>query len=81
VVAFADGGIPEVVANGTSGCLVQPFDGTAFTAAISRLLREPALRREMGRAATDYVRRRHDLNQNYRVVEQILIKLSASIRK
>jgi phosphatidylinositol alpha-1,6-mannosyltransferase len=72
VVAFADGGVPEVVADGTSGYLVRAFDGAAFGAAISRLLGEPDLRRKMGRAAADYVRRRHDLDHNYRVIETTL---------
>lgn len=72
VVAFADGGVPEVVADGTSGYLVRPFDGAAFGAAISRLLGDPDLRRKMGWAAADYVRRRHDLDHNYRAVEAIL---------
>jgi len=72
VVAFDDGGVPEVVADGTSGYLVPPFDGGAFNAAISRLLGGSDLRREMGRAAGDYVRRRHDLDHNYGVVEATL---------
>jgi phosphatidyl-myo-inositol dimannoside synthase len=72
VVAFADGGVPEVVADGTSGYLVRPFDGAAFGAAISRLLGDSNLRRTMGREAGDYVRRRHDLDHNYRVIEATL---------
>jgi len=72
VVAFADGGVPEVVADGTSGYLVRPFDATAFGAAISRLLGDSNLRRKMGRAAGDHVRRRHDLDHNYCVIEETL---------
>jgi len=76
VVAFADGGVPEVVADGTSGYLVPPFDDAAFGAAVSRLLGDASLRREMGRAAGDYVRGRHDLDQNYRVIEATLHALT-----
>lgn len=72
VVAFADGGVPEVVADGTSGYLVRPFDSAAFGAAISRLVGDSNLRRKMGRAAGDCVRRRHDLDHNYRVIETTL---------
>lgn len=72
IVAFADGGVPEVVADGTSGYLVRPFDSAAFGAAISRLLGDSNLRRKMGRAAADCVRRRHDLDHNYGVVEATL---------
>ena len=72
IVAFADGGVPEVVADGTSGYLVRPFDSAAFGAAISRLVGDSNLRRKMGRAAADCVRRRHDLDHNYGVVEATL---------
>jgi glycosyltransferase involved in cell wall biosynthesis len=75
VVAFAEGGVPEVVADGASGYVVRPFDGAAFGAAISRLLGDSTLRREMGRAASDYIRRRHDLDHNYLVVEETLRRL------
>ena len=80
VVAFADGGVPEVVADGTSGYLVRPFDGAAFGAAISRLLGDSDLRSKMGWAAADYVRRRHDLAHNYCAVEAILRGLTVRRR-
>jgi glycosyltransferase involved in cell wall biosynthesis len=75
VVAFADGGVPEVVADGVSGYLVSPFDTRAFNEAIARLLADPTLRKRMGEAAGQYVRRRHDLQKNYRTVEDVLIGL------
>jgi glycosyltransferase involved in cell wall biosynthesis len=78
VVAFADGGVPEVVADGISGYLVPPFDGKEFNEAIERLLVKPALRMTMGAAAMNHIRRRHDLNQNYRLVEDVLLELAAS---
>lgn len=72
VVAFASGGVAEVVADGVSGYLVSPFDGEEFNQAMAGLLTDSAMRKRMGSAAADYVRRRHDLNRNYRVVEEIL---------
>lgn len=42
-IAFAIGGIPEIVENGREGLLVPPGDVTAFAAAHERLL-DPALR-------------------------------------
>lgn len=75
VVAFANGGVPEVVADGVSGYLVQPFDGKGFNQAITRLIDDSGMRRQMGEAARNYVRSRHDLKKNYRVVEDILLDL------
>ena len=75
VVAFANGGVPEVVADGVSGYLVQPFDSKGFNQAITRLIDDSGMRRKMGEAARNYVRGRHDLEKNYRVVEDILLDL------
>jgi glycosyltransferase involved in cell wall biosynthesis len=75
VVAFADGGVPEVVADGICGYLVHPFDAREFNEAIVRLLADEDLRKRMGEAARGYVRNRHDLKSNYRAVEEILLEL------
>ncbi|MGD8315262.1 MAG: glycosyltransferase, partial [Syntrophobacterales bacterium] len=77
VVAFADGGVPEVVADGICGYLVHPFHASEFNEAIGRLLADQDLRKKMGEAARGYVRNRHDLKSNYRVVEEILLELVA----
>src|SRR5262249_45881350 len=50
VVATSAGGIPEVVEDGLTGLLVPPRDHEAMAAAIVRLLKDPALRRQMGEA-------------------------------
>jgi phosphatidylinositol alpha-1,6-mannosyltransferase len=75
VVAFADGGVPEVVAHEVSGYLVRPFDVKSFNQAIARLMDDSRARRQMGKAASNYVRNRHDLKKNYRIVEDILLEL------
>ena len=72
VVAFASGGVPEVVADGVTGHLITPFEGIEFNQAIARLVADTALRKRMGAAASEYVRNRHDLERNYRVVEEVL---------
>jgi glycosyltransferase involved in cell wall biosynthesis len=77
VVAFADGGVPEVVADGICGYLVHPFHASEFNEAIGRLLADQDLRKKMGEAARGYIRNRHDLKSNYRVVEEILLELVA----
>lgn len=50
-VAFAIGGIPEVVESGVSGELVPFGDTAALAAKITQLIRAPSRRRELGRAA------------------------------
>ncbi len=50
VVASRVGGLAEAVVEGGTGLLVPPDDPAALAAALGRLLREPALRRELGRA-------------------------------
>jgi N-acetyl-alpha-D-glucosaminyl L-malate synthase BshA len=55
-VAAAVGGIPEVVVSGSSGLLVPRGDADAFTRAVESLIRDPALRAELGRSAKQRAR-------------------------
>jgi glycosyltransferase involved in cell wall biosynthesis len=50
VIATRAGGLSEAVADGITGVLVRPGDVADLTAAMRRLLAEPALRRRMGEA-------------------------------
>ncbi len=50
VVATRVGGLPDVVADGETGLLVPPRDPGALAEALLRLLQDPALRRQMGKA-------------------------------
>ena len=50
IVATTAGGMPEVVVDGETGLLVPPRDHEAMAAAIVRLLKDDALRRQMGEA-------------------------------
>jgi len=56
VVASAQGGLAEVVADGETGILTPVGDVAALAAAIERLRADPALRAGMGRAAWERVR-------------------------
>jgi glycosyltransferase involved in cell wall biosynthesis len=55
VVGFRAGGIPEAVAEGTTGLLVPPGDAEALAAAAVKMLYNPPGRRKMGAAARDWV--------------------------
>jgi glycosyltransferase involved in cell wall biosynthesis len=55
VVASQVGGLPEVVADGTTGLLVPPDDPSALANAIIALLDDPRWRASMGRAGRQWV--------------------------
>lgn len=59
-VASAVGGVPEVVADGSSGLLVPPGDPAALAAAVTRLLCDDGRRAAMGQAARALAERRFD---------------------
>ena len=72
VVAFDNGGIPEIVNQGKTAYLTSPFDEVVFCKAIKRLLADAGQRTTMGKAAAKHVRCNHDLHQNYLHFEEIL---------
>jgi glycosyltransferase involved in cell wall biosynthesis len=51
VVGAERGGIPDIVTDGINGCLYDPDDGDSLTAAVRRLLGDPAQRRTLRLAA------------------------------
>lgn len=75
VAAFANGGIPEVVQRNVTGLLTPLHDLPAFANAISLLCSDASLRREMGKAGAERVRRVHDLDRNYREMEEKLLEI------
>lgn len=56
--------IPEIVENGVNGILVPPNDATALADAMSRVLRDESLRRELGARARARARDRYDAKKN-----------------
>ena len=56
VVAYSVGGLPEVVADGITGILVEKREPDQLAEAIVRLARDPTLRREMGREGLQRVK-------------------------
>ncbi len=75
VVAFKNGGIPEVVQDKKTGFLVPMYDCPLFSQALRDLLQDPALRSCMGKAAKEYVRAFHDRDNNYQTLETLLVKM------
>jgi glycosyltransferase involved in cell wall biosynthesis len=57
VIAFAVGGLPEVVADGRNGRLVAPGDSEAFASAVVETLRNPARRLSYARGAASSAQR------------------------
>ena len=71
VVAFAVGGIPEVVVPGETGLLVAPGDTAAFARAVLDLLRREEERERMGRAGRARAEALFDVRRTVRTLEDI----------
>ena len=69
IVATATGGIPEVVVDGVTGILVPPRDDASMAAAIVQLLKDAALRQQMGYAG---LARARDLFSSERMLKETL---------
>jgi glycosyltransferase involved in cell wall biosynthesis len=72
VVAGDEGGVSALVADGETGLLASPRDPADFAARLARLLDDPGLRRRMGAAGADKVRRRHGLAAASRTLDAIV---------
>jgi L-malate glycosyltransferase len=55
VVASRIGGLPEVISDGRTGVLVPPGDHVALSTSLDRLLRDVALRKQLGREGRRWV--------------------------
>jgi glycosyltransferase involved in cell wall biosynthesis len=70
-VASAVGGIPDLIAEGANGFLVQPGDRQTLATRLSALLLDPSLRERLGAAAADTVRERFDIDRVMTQLEQM----------
>jgi len=75
VVAYADGGVPEIVVNGATGRLVQPGDITALAQSIGELLAHPQQARALGAAGRERVVHQFDARQTARAIEQVYAEM------
>lgn len=80
VVAFADGGVPEIVVDGQTGLLVPPGDVAALSAGIERLLQNEPLRRAMGQKGRSRVEAMFTAEEMTRNVEKVYEELLSSRR-
>ena len=71
VVATRHGGIPEVVVDGVSGCLVAERAAAALAHAMTQLTLDPTRYAAMGLAAAQAVAEKHDQARQVAVLEQL----------
>jgi glycosyltransferase involved in cell wall biosynthesis len=74
VVSTRVGGIPEIVAHGETGMLVEPGDPKALAAAILELLRDDGRRRAMGAAGRRRVEQEFSWDRTAERLEEILLR-------
>lgn len=75
VIAFNNGGIPEVVKHGKTGLLSSVYDRTAFAKNIRKMLLDDALRNKFSANAADSIRKDHNLDINYQYMERVLLSI------
>jgi glycosyltransferase involved in cell wall biosynthesis len=80
VVAVRAGALPEIVHHGENGYLVDPRDTDAAALALSRLLLDPDLRRDLG-AAGRRIALGHDLQQAVDAYEDFLTYAASAQRE
>jgi len=76
VVGSRVGGIPDAVANGENGILVEPNDIAALAAALAQLLDDPAARRRMAVAGQTRIREKYNWEMIARTVEARMLETS-----
>ncbi|MCP4670673.1 MAG: glycosyltransferase family 4 protein [Desulfobacula sp.] len=75
VIAFKNGGIPEVVMDKKTGFLLPMYACKSFSDMLVYLLKNRAAREKMGNNARAYVKKHHDIEQNYLRFEKKIDKL------
>jgi glycosyltransferase involved in cell wall biosynthesis len=77
VVATAVGGTPEVVVDGETGLLVPPGDPEALSQAILKLIQNPKMRKKMGLAGRERVKKHFTIQETVHQTEKLYLKLLA----
>ena len=71
-IAFAERGVPDVVADGIGGLLAPTGDARAYAARIAALIDNPSRRRALGRAGQRFVRESRALPQAAATLQEAL---------
>jgi glycosyltransferase involved in cell wall biosynthesis len=74
-------GIPELIRDGADGLLVTPSDIGEMTAAIKKLMDDPALRKRLAEAGRARVRERYDLQTNVQRLSDVFLRRLYGIRQ
>ncbi len=75
VIASSVDGILEVVESGKNGILVPPGNVEALSDAIDRLIRNPQLRQNLGKAAREHILEKFEVRQYIRKLESLYNRL------
>jgi glycosyltransferase involved in cell wall biosynthesis len=75
VVGSDCGGIPELVEDGSTGYLFDPYDHRALADAVTRIMEDSAVRRSMGRQARDLIASRYSPEVHYDALMEIYRRL------
>jgi len=78
VVASNIGGLPEVVKNGETGFLVEPKDVHGLADKIEVLIKDPALRKRMGRDGREFIKATYDWRINAKKMENLYESITAT---
>ena len=72
-------GVPEQIADGETGFLVDPLDVPAIAEALRKLVADPALRQALGTAARERFVKHFTLEKQVETVERIYDELVSGV--
>jgi colanic acid/amylovoran biosynthesis glycosyltransferase len=79
IVATDVMGVPELVDDGINGLVVRPSRPDLLADAIGRLARDPELRRQLGAAGRDTVKREFDVGRSADQIHQVFGGIPLSV--
>lgn len=81
VVGSRVGAVPDVIEDGVHGLVVEPGDVDGLRAALARLITDREFREQLGKAAADKVRSRHDMPHLSARMSDVYSRLVAGNRR
>lgn len=75
VIAYSNWGASEAVLDGVTGLLSDVDDPVKFTENMQKLVSDKNLRVELGKAASKHIRENHDLDINYKQLNNLLARV------